>query len=364
MDRIFPAKGDFEKKVLKHCNSFGKGLKNFHIHGDRAYTREDRFYSNIGKSINELDELSLSEKQKLTWALHDGPAFYPECIRERGERLLNESIKFGIDEIWTTVDVTYNTKLKSLEIWEKLKKDFEDKIKVKLWAYNPSGFKPRSLDDERYALFEEAALRCDGIVALAEKDRKIGHIGESQHNLYIANLSHKLKKPAQYHVGQANSPNDNTVERLLEDIEYLQDYFLRESPDRFPKQFMVHAISPTCKSDSEFENIKRRMIQRNFSLITCPRAAISMLQNREEKAPIHNSIARAWDFASDGIDLFLGIDNLFDIFIPATSADIYEESEYLANSLRNYKDRLIAKVLCGEKLDSFDKGTLIRSRNN
>ncbi len=357
MNRDFPAKSDFEEKVLDYCKGFG-GLKNTHIHGDRAYTRKDEFYFHIGKSISDLQNISLPEKQKLTWALHKGIAFHPDCIRERGERLLNESIKFGVTELSTTVDITYNTKLKSLEVWEKLKKDYSEKIKVNILAYNPSGFKVRGLDDVRYELFEEGVKRADGLVALAEKDRKEGHLGERQHNLYIASLSHKFQKPAQYHVGQENRPTDRTVEILLEDLAYLQDIHFNESPNVFPKQSMVHAVSPSGKSVEEFNKISDETAKRNISLIVCSRAAISMYQDEKQLANIYNSIAKAWRFIAKGVDVSLGVDNLNDIFVPASSADLYDEAEDFANLLRGYQERLIAKVLCGKKFDDFDRGSL------
>jgi cytosine/creatinine deaminase len=359
MKRDFPYKSDFEKKVLDYCKDFG-GLKNMHIHGDRAYTRKDEFYSHIGKSIQDLENASLPEKQKLTWALHKGRAFHSDCLRERGERLLDESIKFGVTELNTTVDITYNTKLKSLEVWEKLKKDYSEKIKVNIFAYNPSGFKVKGLDDERYELFEEGVRRADGMVALAEKDRKEGHIGERQHNLYLGSLSHKFQKPVQYHVGQENRPFDKTIEILLEDLAFLQDVHFRESPNIFPKQFIVHGISSSCKSEEELNKIINETAKRDISLIICSRAALSMYQDKKILAPIHNSIAKAWNYITKGVNTFLGVDNLNDIFVPASSPDLYEESEYLANSLRGYSERLLAKILCGKKFDDFDRGSLER----
>ena len=54
----------------------------------------------------------------------------------------------------------------------------------------------------------------------------------------------------------------------------------------------------------------------------------------------------------------MGVDNLDDIYVPASSADVYDEAEDLANSLRFYKPRILAKVLCGEELDPFDRDAI------
>ncbi|MEE9215437.1 MAG: hypothetical protein V3U54_11805 [Thermodesulfobacteriota bacterium] len=353
-------KSEFEREVRKHCEEFG-GIGNFHIHGDRAYTRRDDYYKHIGKSISELDRLTLPEKQRLTWALHKGPAFEAECIEERMTRLIEDSLKFGVGKLHTTVDVTHNTKFKSLEIAEKLKEKYKDRIDIKIGAYNPSGFKRKDLAPERFELFEEAARRADFIVALGEKDRAKNHIGERQHNVYTLNLAYKLGKPVHYHVGQENRPTDKGVETLLEDIALVQDIQLMVSPEEFPQIHMVHAISPSCKPRQEFEKIADNMQKRRVGLLCCPRAAISMLQDENYVTPIHNSIAKVWDFAIRGIPSSLGVDNLDDIYVPATSPDVYDDAEDLANYLRFYNPRILAKVLCGAGLDDFDKGTIKRA---
>lgn len=356
----YKAKGPFEEEVRAFCPEFG-GIGNFHIHGDRAYTQRNEFYKHTGRPVSDIGKMTLTEKQKLTWALHSGSAFDPDCIKERMSRMLDESIRYGVKQLYTTVDVTHNTGLKSLEVAEKLKKKYAGKIDVKIGAYNPSGFKKRGVDGRRFELFEEAAKRSDFIMALAEKDRNGNHMGESQHNWYMLNLAYELDKPLHCHVGQGNDLSDNTTELLLRDLANVQDLHLRVSPDKFPEVVAVHAISPSCKPSEDLERLIDNMAEREVSLLCCPRAAISMLQNNSQLTPTHNSIARVWDFAVGGVKIKgLGVDNLNDIYIPASSADPYEEAEYLANSLRFYNPRILAKVLCGEELDDFDIG-IIRS---
>jgi len=353
-------KSSFEREVRDFCSQFS-GIGNFHIHGDRAYTRRDKFYSHRGLSVSEISRMSLPEKQKLTWVLHSGLAFEPDCIEARMTQMLDESIKYGVKRIFTTVDVTHNTKFTSLEIAERLKKKYVGQIDVKIGAYNPSGFKKRGVADERFDIFEEAAKRSDFLVALAEKDRGGLHMGERQHNWYMLNLAYELDKPVHCHVGQENRASDNTTELLLEDLAMLQDLHLRVSPGDFPEVVAIHAISPSCKSPKELGSLVNNMAERNIKLLCCPRAAISMLQDGSQSVPIHNSIAKVWDFAIGGVKIKgLGVDNLDDIYVSASSADVYDEAEYLVNSLRFDDSRIIAKVLCGEDLDDFDKGTIRR----
>jgi len=302
MSNEYVPKSDFEREVRSFCEEFG-GIKNVHVHGDRAYTRRDNFYSMTGNSVSELGKLSLFEKQKLTWALHNGSAFDSECIEERMRRLLIESEHFGVKELWTTVDVTYNTGLKSLEVAEKLKAEFDGRVKLFIGAYNPSGFRKGDEFKGRFELYEEAAKRADFLMGLAEKDRGVKHIGERQHNSYMLQLAYGLQKPVHFHVGQENRSKDKTLELLLKEIEGVQDIHLRVSRDKFPEVVAVHAISSSCVSDKKFNDVALRMVERNVGLICCPRAAISMHQDRKLKVPTHNSIARVWDFAMKGVKI-------------------------------------------------------------
>jgi len=354
-------KSDFEKKVRDYAKEFG-GAGNFHIHGDRAYTGRNEFYAGTGLSISEFGRMTLPEKQKLTWILHNSSAFGEDSIRERMTKMIEESMAFGVNKIYTTTDVTYNTKLKSFEVAKKLKEKFKGVVDIQIGAYNPSGFKTGEEFKDRFEVFEEAARESDFLMGLAEKDRQDGHIGERQHNWYLLNLAYRLKKPVHFHVGQENRPSDRTLDLLLGDLEQIQDLHLRVSPDEFPEVFAVHAISSSCVPKDEFDNLAKRMKERKVSLICCPRAAISMLQDSSVNAPIHNSIADVWRFAVNGVNIRgLGVDNLDDIYIPASSPDVYDEAEDLANSLRFYNTRIIAKVLCGVPLDPFDIGEIQRT---
>ncbi|MBS3078868.1 hypothetical protein J4218_01990 [Candidatus Pacearchaeota archaeon] len=359
MNIEYTPKSDFEKEVRDFCDNSFSGIGNFHIHGDRAYTRRDKYYAHHGVSVDDIARRTLPEKQRLTWVLHKGPGFTSECIEERMRRLLEESIRFGVRKMYTTIDATHNTEFKSLEIAEKLKVEYKGRIDLFIGAYNPSGFKDS--DPRRYEIFEEAARRSDFIVGLAEKDRKDGHIGERQHNWYVLQLGYRLGKPMQFHVGQENRPGDMTTETLLSDLEFLQDIDLRVSPERFPQIDMVHVISSSAKPYDEFLNTARRMAERGVGIVCCPRAASSMLQDFSINAPIHNSIARIWDFAVNGVNIRgFGVDNLDDIYVPASSPDVYDDLEDAANLLRFYNQRILAKILCGEPLDPFDVGTIQR----
>ena len=355
----------FIERIRKiSVENFG-GLFNAHIHGDRVYTREDKYYEHKELSISDFEKFGLKEKQNLTWVLHSGPAFEPECIEKRMRRLIEESIACGVKRIDTTVDITYNTEFKSLEVAEKLKKEYKEngKMDLRIGAYNPSGFKDS--EPQRFEIFEEGVRRADFIVALPEKDEKPGHIGAHSHNFYMLNLAYKYKKPIHFHVGQANLPHDRSVEILLEDIYWKLDVDFRT--DDFPEIDFVHFISPFCKPDEELDEIIDKLKKYNIGVICCPRAGISMRQDRRFNAPIHNSLANICYLAWKGegkIRLKLGVDNLYDVFVPASDADIATEAAEAANILRFYDERIWAKIASGEPLDDFDRGKIERALFN
>ncbi len=172
-------------------------------------------------------------------------------------------------------------------------------------------------------------------------------------------LGIKYKKPIHFHVGQANSSGDRGAELLFEDMHFVYDidYRLNE----YPQNMLIHNISASCYSEEDFQKHCEQLIKYNLGVICCPSAAISMRQERKFQAPIHNSIARVWDFTLKGIPVYLGTDNVNDVFVPSSTPDLYDEAVCLSNSLRFYNPRILAKIACGKKLDEFDRGRIRRA---
>lgn len=350
------ASRDYEWKVRNFASLFD-GFFNAHAHIDRAFTYDDEYYSHRDISLGYIEGCSLTEKQRLAWTLHVGSAFTPESLEERMTRVLEDSIRFGVSRLDSSIDVTYNTQLKAWEIAEKLKEKYKGRIDFRLGAYNIAGFKDSR--PERAELFEEAVKRGDFIVALAEKDRKPGHIGERQHNVYLLNLGIKYGKPVHFHVGQANSPSDRGSELLFDCMDWVYDVQHRLANP--PRNFVVHDISAACYSEEDFAIHCDRLLENNLGVICCPKAAISMRQDRKVLTPTHNSTARVWDYALKKIPVFLGTDNINDVFIPSSTPNLYDEIVQLSDALRFYNPWILAKVACGKELDDFDRGKIQRA---
>ena len=346
-------KTSYEQKIRENVKSFG-GFFNSHAHIDRAFTYEDQYYSHRDISLGYIEGCSLQEKQRLAWTLHVGSAFNSDCLEERMNRVLESSISYGVTRLDSCIDVTYNTKLAGIEIAEKLKNKFSGKIDFRIGSYNVSGFKDSN--PERYELFNEACKRADFIVALAEKDRKGGHIGERQHNIYMLRLGIELNKPVHFHVGQANNPLDRGDELLFQCMDFVYNGFYRLK--EFPKNPLVHNISASCLNEEEFSKHCDNLIKYNAGVICCPTAAVSMRQDRTYNTPIHNSIGRVWDFALKKIPVYIGTDNINDVFVPSSSPDMYHEIVQLSHALRFYNPWILSKIGCAKDLDDFDRGKI------
>ena len=85
-----------------------------------------------------------------------------------------------------------------------------------------------------------------------------------------------------------------------------------------------------------------------------------MKQQSVYKTRIHNSIARIWNYAIRDIPVFLGTDNINDVFVPSSTPDLYDEIFLLSNALRGYNTRVLTKIACGKLLDNFDKGRIMK----
>lgn len=59
-----------------------------------------------------------------------------------------------------------------------------------------------------------------------------------------------------------------------------------------------------------------------------------------------------------GVPIRVGTDNVDDMFLPATSLDVKDETGYLANALRFYDTDILAKFAAGVPLDESEKQSL------
>ena len=101
------------------------------------------------------------------------------------------------------------------------------------------------------------------------------------------------------------------------------------------------------------------MLECNIGVICCPRAALSMWQNRALNGPTHNSIARVLEMALAGVWVRLGTDNIADMF-ETTSGTMPGEVRELVTAIRFADPHVLAKLATGTPLNESNKEVIRR----
>ena len=79
-----------------------------------------------------------------------------------------------------------------------------------------------------------------------------------------------------------------------------------------------------------------------MSVIVCPRAMIDNQQPRHKMAPVHNSIAPVPQLIEAGVNVCLGVDNVYDYFCPFIDGDLFTDLQFLIEACRYYElDKLV-----------------------
>jgi cytosine/adenosine deaminase-related metal-dependent hydrolase len=347
---------DYHKLFLELVKTYG-GFFNAHTHLDRANTVERKYLSHMSMDPVEASSYSLKVKQNLTGDLHRGEAYTKQDLEARMRNQLDMMIRFGTAKTISFIDTTAdNVGLNAFETALKLKREYKRQIDLQLAAYGIFGFK--NSDSERWNLFEKAAERADVIGSLPERDDKEGHIGYDEHIRRMLKLGQKLHKPVHLQVDQANDPNENGTETLVEAVRWIG---APEIAGEKTSVWAVHAISPSGYNNKRFGKLLEGMKKYSIGCICCPAAAISMRQLRPFKTYTHNSIARVLEMLEYGIDVRLGTDNIADVFIPSGTPDMYKEIFLLSNAVRFYNPEILAKVATAIQLTDMDRELVSRA---
>jgi cytosine/adenosine deaminase-related metal-dependent hydrolase len=332
-----------------------------HIHLDRAFTLRAEYWHD-GVNIHEIADLPLSAKQDLTGYLHEGPAYAEESLYARMKKQIDRAVKIGTREMWGVTDTTPDIDTRAMDVALQLKAEYADTIDLKVACYALFGFKNPKDNPDRLRLMEEAAPRADFIVGLPEKDDHPERIGFKRHAGLMLDLAYRHKKPLHLHVDQMNSRYERGSIRVVECLESL-------TPDAFdwftggenPRLWLVHVISPSGYKAEKFSRLVFKLVQYNIGVICCPSAALSMRQLRNEKAPLHNSIARVLEMLKAGVEVRLGTDNVNDYLIPSGNGLILREITELSNAARHYALQVLVKIGMGISINNSDRVIIGRS---
>lgn len=344
---------DMGQMVHELVRGYG-GYCNAHTHLDRAYTLDPRYLVHYGMTPLEATSAPLRVKQNLVGELHKGPAYKDRFdLEERMRATLQEMRNAGVRSCVSFIDATPDVGLGAIEAAVSVREQCREETTLHIAAHPIFGFKEDSrYPQSRWEVFREACEMADIVGGLPEKDDRPDSIGFNAHIRRILELGIELHKPVHVHVDQDNDPRQEHTLRLIEAVRWMGSP--RCSKEGEPTVWAVHCISPSAYNEKKFRKVLDGLRESNIGVICCPRAALSMRQNRAHSGPAHNSIARVLEMVLAGVQVRLGSDNLADMFVP-TASSMRHEVAVLVEALRCYIPQVFAKLAAGLALNENDK---------
>jgi hypothetical protein len=294
------------------------GFACHHAHFDKAYL--------ISPENLRLSQVDMQQKWKLYKFLKEN--YTEDDLTERISRGVEKMISQGVTYCRTMVDADSTVKLLPVKAAMQVKKMFEDQITLDIGVQPLQGV----IEPASRQFFEEACEIADFVGGLPSRDRPT----PEKHLDVIMEIARDLNKPLDVHVDQENNPLEDETELLaLKTIEHGLE----------GKVFAVHAISVSAKSEKEQNRIVRKVKEAGVNVVICPSAALSMKQLAME-APLHNSIAPFVKFLEAEVPVYLGVDNIHDLFMPMVDGDMLFESRLLMEACRFYDLDRVADIAC------------------
>ncbi len=294
------------------------GLANYHGHFDKAYL--------ISPDNLKLGQVDMQKK----WALYKylKENYTHEDLVQRISRAVEGQINQGVTHTRTMVDADSTVKLLPVKAALEVKERYKDQINLEIGVQPLQGV--LDLDSRKY--FVEACALADLVGGLPSKDRPT----PEKHLDFILRLAKDLGKCVDVHVDQENNPWESETELLAaKTIEHGME----------GRVSGVHAISVAAKHEAEQDRILAKVKDAGMNIIVCPSAAVSM-KPLPAVSPIHNSIAPFKKMLDAEIPLYLGVDNIYDLFMPMVDGDMWFECRMLMESARFYDLETVARVAC------------------
>jgi cytosine deaminase len=308
---------NLHKEFLK-CVQKNGGYANYHGHFDKAYL--------ISLENLKLSQADMQKKWELYKYLKEN--YTHEDLVERISRATEVMINQGVTYCRTMVDADSTVKLLPITAALEVKEKYKDRICLEIGVQALEGV----LNEEARKYFEQACEMADFVGGLPSKDRPM----PEKHIDIIMQIAKRLGKRLDVHVDQENNPNEKETELLaLKTIEHGMQ----------GRVSAVHSISLSAQSIAEQERIIRLLKEAEISVIICPSAALSMKQLPFD-APLHNSIAPFVRLLEGGVKVYLGVDNIADLFMPVVDGDMWTECRMLMETNRYYDIEKIAEIAC------------------
>ncbi len=311
---------DLKAEFMQMVSQLG-GFACHHAHFDKAYL--------ISMDNLRLSMVDMQKKWTLYKHLKENYTF--EDLVERIGRGVKKMIDQGATYCRTLVDADSTVRTLPVEAALEVKKRYKGQIVFEIGVQPLQGV----LDDESRRYFIKACELADVVGGLPSKDRPT----PEKHLDIIMGIAKDLDKKLDVHVDQENNPHENETELLArKTIEHGLE----------GRVSAIHAISMAAKPALEQERIIQLVKDAGVSVIVCPSAALSMKQ-LEMNGPLHNSIAPVPKLLEAGVPVHLGVDNVYDLFMPVVDGDMWFECRMLMEACRFYDMKKVAEIACDKK---------------
>ncbi|MFO1432192.1 MAG: hydrolase [Candidatus Competibacteraceae bacterium] len=308
---------DMRKEFFQLVANNG-GFACYHAHFDKAYL--------ISMENLKLSQVDMQKKWELYKYLKEN--YTHEDLLERIGRCVEKMKQQGVTHCRTHIDADSTVKLLPINAALEVRERYKNEITMEIAVQPLQGV--QDLESREY--FIQACEKADLIGGLPSRDRPT----PEKHLDFILGLARDLGKRVDVHIDQENNPDENETELLaLKTIEHGLE----------GRVTGIHAISLASKTEREQERILKLLRDAGISIIICPSAAISMKQ-LAKAAPLHNSIAPLNKFLQYQIPVYLGVDNIHDLFMPLVDGDMWFESRLMMEACRYYDLDRIAAIAC------------------
>jgi cytosine/adenosine deaminase-related metal-dependent hydrolase len=311
---------DMRRQFLQLVANKG-GFACYHAHFDKAYL--------ISMDNLKLSQVDMQKKWELYKYLKEN--YTHEDLLERISRGVEAMHHQGVTYCRTHVDADSTVKLLPINAALEVRDRYRDRIHLEIAVQPLQGVQDKVSRD----YFVQACEQADVIGGLPSRDRPT----PEKHLDFIMSLAKEMGKRVDVHIDQENNPDENETELLaLKTIEYgLQG-----------RVSGIHAISLASKSERDQERICQLLYEAGINIIICPSAAISM-KPLNKVALLHNSIAPLSRLLAHQVPVYLGVDNIHDLFMPLVDGDMWFESRLLMEACRFYDLEKVAAIACDKR---------------
>lgn len=290
------------------------GFFNAHGHFDRAYTLGDDMapaYKTLKAKWKYVDRVKRQSSE--------------EDYYRRFLKVIDEQLGFGVTHCVSFVDVDEVCEDRALRAGVRAREYAAERGMTLLLACQTL---KGVLRGPARAWFERAIEDVDIIGGLPAADPGL----EDKHIEVLLRASRETGKPVHVHVDQLDTPDEMETELLAH---------LTMKHGCEGRVAAVHGISIGAHDKPYREEVYQKCVDAGLAFISCPTAWIDR-RRREDHAPVHNSVTPVDEIIPHGIPVYIGSDNICDVYKPYANGDMLVELRVLLESTHFYDfDKLI-----------------------